>query len=266
AENAIQNPLLDEVSLKGAKAVLVNITGGLDMTLLEVDEAANAISGQVDPEANIIFGAAFDASLKGVVRVSVVATGMDGAAISLIEPQLHRRPEKIEPVAMAAPAPEPRPAIPEPRFEPQIEPAAEPVPIAASAAAEPAAQVLEPGMFEPLRAAGYTLTEGAEGTAESQPGLALEAPAPKVVRIIDPGVGVEEEEDEEPLFGPAHYADDRRRRGGFLSMFGRPKRASASGSHQLRTTQQAAPESGEENELEDGEDLEIPSFLRRLAN
>src|SRR5580704_4108181 len=61
AENAIQNPLLDEVSLKGAKAVLVNITGGLDMTLLEVDEAANAISGQVDPDANIIFGAAFDA-------------------------------------------------------------------------------------------------------------------------------------------------------------------------------------------------------------
>ena len=58
AENAIQNPLLDEVTLKGAKAVLVNITGGLDMTLLEVDEAANAISAQVDPEANIIFGAA----------------------------------------------------------------------------------------------------------------------------------------------------------------------------------------------------------------
>ena len=63
AENAIQNPLLDEVTLKGAKAVLVNITGGLDMTLLEVDEAANAISAQVDPEANIIFGAAFDPAL-----------------------------------------------------------------------------------------------------------------------------------------------------------------------------------------------------------
>ncbi|MDE2018312.1 MAG: cell division protein FtsZ, partial [Hyphomicrobiales bacterium] len=60
AQNAIANPLLDEVSLKGAKAVLVNVTGGLDMTLLEVDEAANAISEQVDPEANIIFGAAFD--------------------------------------------------------------------------------------------------------------------------------------------------------------------------------------------------------------
>src|SRR5271157_3218306 len=85
AENAIQNPLLDEVSLKGAKAVLVNVTGGLDMTLLEVDEAANAISGQVDPEANIIFGSAFDPSLDGMVRVSVVATGMDGASIAAIE-------------------------------------------------------------------------------------------------------------------------------------------------------------------------------------
>src|ERR1051326_4100327 len=60
ANNAIQNPLLDEVSLKGAKAVLVNVTGGPDMTLLEVDEACNAISEQVDPDANTIFGAAFD--------------------------------------------------------------------------------------------------------------------------------------------------------------------------------------------------------------
>ena len=87
AENAIQNPLLDEVSLKGAKAVLVNITGGLDMTLLEVDEAANAISAQVDPEANIIFGAAFDPSLDDTLRVSVVATGMDGSAHQQLAPQ-----------------------------------------------------------------------------------------------------------------------------------------------------------------------------------
>ena len=77
AQNAIANPLLDETSLKGAKAVLVNITGGLDMTLLEVDEAANAISAEVDGDANIIFGAAFDPALEGKIRVSVVATGMD---------------------------------------------------------------------------------------------------------------------------------------------------------------------------------------------
>src|SRR6201987_3909951 len=91
SQNAIANPLLDEVSLKGAKAVLVNVTGGLDMTLLEVDEAANAIAEQVDPEANIIFGAAFDPSLDGMIRVSVVATGMDGASIAAIEPKIDRR-------------------------------------------------------------------------------------------------------------------------------------------------------------------------------
>ena len=87
SQNAIANPLLDEVSLKGARAVLVNVTGGEDMTLLEVDEAANAISDQVDPEANIIFGAAFDPALEGKIRVSVVATGMDGQSIAAIEPK-----------------------------------------------------------------------------------------------------------------------------------------------------------------------------------
>jgi cell division protein FtsZ len=80
AQNAIANPLLDETSLKGAKAVLVNITGGMDMTLLEVDEAANAIAGEVDSDANIIFGAAFDPALDGKIRVSVVATGMEDLA------------------------------------------------------------------------------------------------------------------------------------------------------------------------------------------
>ena len=92
AQNAIQNPLLDETSLKGAKAVLVNVTGGMDMTLLEVDEAANAISSEVDPEANIIFGAAFDPSLEGKIRVSVVATGMDGSAHQQLAPQAQLSP------------------------------------------------------------------------------------------------------------------------------------------------------------------------------
>ncbi|MBU2352443.1 MAG: cell division protein FtsZ, partial [Alphaproteobacteria bacterium] len=86
AQNAIANPLLDETSLKGAKAVLVNITGGMDMTLLEVDEAANAISAEVDADANIIFGAAFDPSLDGKIRVSVVATGMEDLAAAQTTP------------------------------------------------------------------------------------------------------------------------------------------------------------------------------------
>src|SRR3990170_1575253 len=83
AEAAISNPLLDDVSMKGARAVLINITGGSDMTLFEVDEAANRIREEVDPEANIIFGSTFDESMRGTMRVSVVATGIDAeAAIS----------------------------------------------------------------------------------------------------------------------------------------------------------------------------------------
>jgi len=77
AESAIANPLLDDVSLKGAKGVLINITGGADLTLYEVDEAASLIRGQVDPEANIIIGSALDKDLDGIVRISVVATGVD---------------------------------------------------------------------------------------------------------------------------------------------------------------------------------------------
>src|SRR5262252_3498689 len=80
AEAAISNPLLDDVSMKGARGVLINITGGLDMTLFEVDEAANRIRSEVDPEANIIFGSTFDQTLEGKVRISVVATGIESAA------------------------------------------------------------------------------------------------------------------------------------------------------------------------------------------
>lgn len=76
AEEAIANPLLDDASMTGAKGILINIAGGADLTLYEVDEAANRIRREVDPEANIIFGASFDSSLEGSIRVSVVATGI----------------------------------------------------------------------------------------------------------------------------------------------------------------------------------------------
>jgi cell division protein FtsZ len=79
AEAAISNPLLDEVSMKGARGVLINITGGADLTLFEVDEAANRIGEEVDPNANIIFGSTLDPSIDGKIRVSVVATGIDAA-------------------------------------------------------------------------------------------------------------------------------------------------------------------------------------------
>src|SRR3954470_1337534 len=77
AEKAIANPLLDDVNMKGAQGLLISITGGRDLTLFEVDEAATRIREEVDPEANIILGATFDESLEGIIRVSVVATGID---------------------------------------------------------------------------------------------------------------------------------------------------------------------------------------------
>ena len=81
AERAIANPLLDGVSMQGAKGVIISIIGGEDMKLLEVDEAANHIRELVDPEANIIWGSAFNPDLDGKIRVSVVATGIDAEEI-----------------------------------------------------------------------------------------------------------------------------------------------------------------------------------------
>ncbi|MDA0884209.1 MAG: cell division protein FtsZ [Proteobacteria bacterium] len=97
AEAAINNPLLDDTTMKGANAVLINITGGLDMTLFEVDEAANRIRKEVDPDATIIFGSAFDDKLEGVMRVSVVATGISGASQMNSRPSM--MPQKTEAVA-----------------------------------------------------------------------------------------------------------------------------------------------------------------------
>ncbi|MEL7454315.1 MAG: cell division protein FtsZ, partial [Pseudomonadota bacterium] len=80
ARAAIDNPLLDDVSMKGAKGVLINITGGYDMTLFEMDEAANEIRAEVDPDANVILGSAFDEALEGRLRISVVAAGVGAGA------------------------------------------------------------------------------------------------------------------------------------------------------------------------------------------
>ncbi len=93
AEAAISNPLLDDVSMKGAQGVLINITGGMDMTLFEIDEAANRIREEVDNEANIIFGSTFDQSMEGVMRVSIVATGIENEG--LIRPEAPVMPSSV---------------------------------------------------------------------------------------------------------------------------------------------------------------------------
>jgi cell division protein FtsZ len=101
AEAAIANPLIDDSSMKGAKGLLISITGGKDLTLFEVDEAATRIREEVDQDANIIVGATFDESLEGIIRVSVVATGIDNAQ------QMAARARAAAPAQAAAPAPAP---------------------------------------------------------------------------------------------------------------------------------------------------------------
>lgn len=117
AEKAIANPLLDEISLRGARGVLINITGSHDLTLFELDEAANRIREEVDAEAHIIVGSTLDPTMEGVMRVSVVATGIDIAEgdvpvhaprRSMAEPLVvETAPAVVEPEVVAAPVVEP---------------------------------------------------------------------------------------------------------------------------------------------------------------
>ncbi|MBB3911309.1 cell division protein FtsZ [Sphingomonas desiccabilis] len=153
AQKAIANPLLDGVSLNGAKGVIVSITGGDDMRLLEVDEAANHIRELVDDDANIIWGSAFNPELEGKIRVSVVATGIEAsspaqqaAAAVAAEPARtsfsfggSRRPAPAsEPQAVEAPVqPAPQPAPVPQAAAPQAQPVAAPQPVQA---AQPAPQ------------------------------------------------------------------------------------------------------------------------------
>ena len=148
AEKAIANPLLDEISLEGARGVLINITGGYDLTLFELDEAANKIREKVDPEANIIVGSTLDTSMDGKMRVSVVATGID-AAIRAEDLPLPRR-------SMAAPL--------KPQFQPEAEVAPVAKPIAAPVVAVPvAAQYAAPAP------AAQTLFEGLDDARQVEP-------------------------------------------------------------------------------------------------
>ena len=184
AEAAISNPLLDEVSMKGARAVLINITGGLDMTLFEVDAAANRIREEVDPDANIIFGSTFNEGLQGQMRVSVVATGISSEA--------DRRRAAAAAAAEPAPVADRAPASPLPVFRFQPQPAraaapvvagpvvprpsrapAEPVPAAVRAPVEPVAERPAPQQgFVPAPAPVSAATPSSVGLDADQGGRA----------------------------------------------------------------------------------------------
>ncbi|CUH80289.1 Cell division protein FtsZ [Tritonibacter multivorans] len=147
AEKAIANPLLDEISLRGANGVLINITGSHDLTLFELDEAANRIREEVDPDANIIVGSTLDTGMEGKIRVSVVATGIDASHVQSDIPVPRR--------SMSAPlkstvSVEEKQAEPLELSQPIAEPAPAPAPAAAVAEAAPAPAQEEPSLFNNL--------------------------------------------------------------------------------------------------------------------
>lgn len=165
AQAAIANPLLDEVSLRGAKGVIINITGGMDLTLFEVDEAANHIRDLVDPDANIIVGSAFNEELNGKMRVSVVATGIDAAAQSIAMPP---RQATTPAFAAAGSFHKPAPAV---------------VPISATMQAEASAAMVQP-VVAPLVSSIVAEEEPLSLTVRE------EIPAAAATTIPFPGVAV----------------------------------------------------------------------------
>ncbi|SDI77377.1 cell division protein FtsZ [Alloyangia pacifica] len=176
AEKAIANPLLDEISLKGAKGVLINITGGHDLTLFELDEAANRIREEVDADANIIVGSTLDDTMEGRMRVSVVATGIDASA-SHAEIPVPRRP-LAQPMAQPAEQAAAEPAAPQQPVAPQPV-AAQTAPQQAPVAAQPQYEDDEPSLFGEMPGGqqGYE-----EEVAETDDGLPPPAYRPQPVQ------------------------------------------------------------------------------------
>ena len=274
AEKAIANPLLDEISLKGAKGVLINITGAEDLTLFELDEAANRIREEVDADANIIVGSTLDPAMEGRMRVSVVATGIDAEA-SVAEPPAPRRtlaeplaPRSVEAVP-AAPQPEPAP-------QPAVE-----QPAVAQAQAEE-----EPSLFEDLEPARPTTDDGLPPPAyqpkPQQPAVAEAArpapgtPTPEALARLERVTGrapgsMTGHRPGEARFGStraAAPAEDtaERPRFGINTLINRM----SGGEAQPHSARQQPPVSRADLQdpgaQEDHERIEIPAFLRRQAN
>ncbi len=189
AQAAISNPLLDETSMRGARGLLISITGGRDMKLYEVDEAATRIREQVDEEANIIVGATFDEAMEGVMRVSVVATGIDHAAIQ-VQPDVTQIDRRIAEVAERLKA--------EARLRAQSTTAAPVFRPAAAAPAQPAA-VLQPPAPQPEPVVEKT-PEPAPQAAIIAETVRIEPAQPRVVLTAEPPSAPPAPEQEEHAF------------------------------------------------------------------
>ncbi|NGQ89949.1 cell division protein FtsZ [Rhodobacter sp. HX-7-19] len=303
AEKAIANPLLDEISLNGAKGVLINITGGYDLTLFELDEAANIIREKVDPEANIIVGSTLDETMEGAIRVSVVATGIDVSKAAKQEAPVARRsmaaplqpaqePRREVPVSVqhVAPAPMPAPA-PAPQPEPvmqQPQAAPEPSLFDPAPAFEPApeqdmADDLPPPAYRPQPA---PVQQARPTPPMDQDAAAFVAPRPRapgtptpeaLARLQAavskaPGVAAQAPRPmaaQPRVHAPAPKpAEAQRPRFGIGSLINRMA-GGGHGESQGAAVRQQPQVQGYDDEPElsaDQERIEIPAFLRRQAN
>ncbi|MFC2968654.1 cell division protein FtsZ [Acidimangrovimonas pyrenivorans] len=292
AEKAIANPLLDEISLNGAKGVLINITGGYDLTLFELDEAANIIREKVDPDANIIVGSTLDTDMEGVLRVSVVATGIDATASGempaprrrLAEPLPIAEAPAAEAPAAAAPAQPVEPAASEPTlfegFEPQPEapqpapaqaaddlppPAYRPQPapqVAPQPAPQPAAQAPQPRVEDD--AAGFVAPRARTPGTPSPEAMARLAAA--VNRSGSPRQAAPQPAAEQP-----RQAAPEKPRFGINSLINRMTGhgAEPQADRGQATARSQPPVTAYDDEQEadpEQERIEIPAFLRRQAN
>ena len=168
AEAAIANPLIDDSSMKGAKGLLISITGGKDLTLYEVDEAATRIREEVDQDANIIVGATFDETLDGIIRVSVVATGIDKVAVAQSTPAQVRPAETTQRIKLETP----RAAEAAPTAAERAAAASAPVSTQAPTEVETAAIAAVSAAILPAPAAGEDVT--IRPLPRSKPSLLLE--------------------------------------------------------------------------------------------
>ena len=270
AEKAIANPLLDEISLRGARGVLINITGGYDLTLFELDEAANRIREEVDPDANIIVGSTLDPDISGVMRVSVVATGIDVSENAADIPVPTRAAPAFTPAAPvveevaetepAVVAEEPglfdaSPAVAE-EAKPMFAPASEFQPTAAD---EPA-PAYQPEVAEDATEAFVAPKAPAPGTP-SEDAMARLRTAVQNTGVARAPEQVEEEpaESERPRFGIGSLIN--RMSGGSESA---PKTQQAVRSQPAMSAPAPVAEEGERSQEQ--EKIEIPAFLRRQAN
>ncbi len=244
AQKAIANPLLDGVSMAGAKGVIISITGGEDMRLMEVDEAANHIRELVDPDANIIWGSAFNDALDGKIRVSVVATGIDGTGEAAPAPAATRS-FSFAPARSAAPTA--APIVEEPVEEAAYEAPSEPDPAPGFSLGD-AAPVEEPAApaasydDEPMELSDVAATY--DDTADE---LVLDAPEATPDPWQRPAAA-----EPAPVAAPVEETPSRNIGGGTL--FERMSRLSRG----------AAPAEGEEEGKEGG--VDIPRFLGRQNN